>query len=218
MAANGQKQSADYVPQVVSEINLAITMTTNDILYQEQLVLLVKSSSKLMDALMAVRSLGLSSWCIGAGVVRSLVWDHLHGYEISSAVEDLDVAYFDASAPLTRDLHLQQRLTSIAADVNWEVVNQAKVHEWYGRVFGQEVPALMSLEDGLSTWPEYATCVGIQLCADDSLRVIAPYGLADLFEMRIRHNPRRVSFETFSQRIHAKRVADKWPKVSICGE
>eukprot|EP01034_Spumella_vulgaris_P027324 gene27324-34024_t len=49
-----------------------------------RLVLLVRSSAGLMAALRAVRELGLDSWCIGAGAVRSLVWDTLHGYTVPS--------------------------------------------------------------------------------------------------------------------------------------
>ena len=33
-----------------------------------------------MQALQAVQQLGLPHCCIGAGAVRTLVWDALHGY------------------------------------------------------------------------------------------------------------------------------------------
>ena len=59
---------------------------------------MVRASSSLMAALVAVRSLRLDSWCIGAGAVRSLVWDTLHGYETPSSLEDVDVVYFDSDA------------------------------------------------------------------------------------------------------------------------
>lgn len=48
---------------------------------REQLISIVRASAWFMPALEAVRSLHLNSWCIGAGAVRNLVWDHLHGYE-----------------------------------------------------------------------------------------------------------------------------------------
>jgi hypothetical protein len=37
-----------------------------------------RSHPGFMAQLRAVRSLGLASWCIGAGAVRNLVWDALH--------------------------------------------------------------------------------------------------------------------------------------------
>ncbi|WP_418903813.1 nucleotidyltransferase family protein [Comamonas odontotermitis] len=42
---------------------------------------------------------------------------------------------------------------------------------------------------------------GRQLDADEELLVVAPHGLSDQFEMRVRHNPHRVSFEAFLRRI-----------------
>lgn len=46
-----------------------------------------------MDALRAVRSLGLESWCLGAGAIRNLVWDALSGHQRPSALSDVDVAF-----------------------------------------------------------------------------------------------------------------------------
>jgi hypothetical protein len=83
-----------------------------------------------MAALRAVRSLGLSSWCIGAGSIRSLVWDALHDFHEPSYVYDVDVAYFDAETPLTLDSELQARLHVTIPTLSWEVTNQAHVHQW----------------------------------------------------------------------------------------
>src|SRR5690606_9449693 len=108
--------------------------------YQLQLCRSVRNSARLMKALTTVRSLGLDSWCIGAGVIRSLIWDELHQFGRPSAVGDMDVAYFDSNAPLGNDAQLAQQLQSLMPDINWEVVNQARVHEWYASTFGREVP------------------------------------------------------------------------------
>jgi hypothetical protein len=68
--------------------------------------------------------------------------------------------------------------------------NLAHVHLWYERAFSHCVAPLGSLEEGIATWAEYATCIGLSLTADDELTVIAPHWLGDLFEMRVRHKPR----------------------------
>ncbi|WP_245636417.1 nucleotidyltransferase family protein, partial [Achromobacter kerstersii] len=128
--------------------------------YEQQLCDLVESSEQLMAALRAVRCLGLPSWCIGAGAIRSLVWDSLHGFQEPSNLDDVDVAYFDAEAPLALDAELQERLHWLLPSLTWEVTNQARVHEWFAEALGRAVSPLTSLEDGLATWPEFATCVG----------------------------------------------------------
>ena len=58
-------------------------------------------------------------------------------------------------------------------------------------------------------------CVGLRLKRDDSLRVVAPYGLDDLLGLVHRHNPRRASVEIYEQRLASKRIAERWPRVRI---
>ncbi|MGE8494128.1 MULTISPECIES: nucleotidyltransferase family protein [Comamonas] len=185
---------------------------------ETRLVALVRSSSELMAALGAVRALGLSSWCIGAGAVRSLVWDSLHGYKRPSDLADVDVVYFDDSASAKgQDAELELRLASIIPSVRWEVTNQATVHHWFAEQLGIKVPAIRSLEEGISTWPEFATCVGVNLDEEDAIGIVAPHGLYDLFGLVVRHNPLRVSVATYQQRIQSKRFGERWPLLSIEG-
>lgn len=184
--------------------------------HRQQLVALVRQCPALMRALWAGRSLGLSSWCIGAGVVRNLVWDHLHGREAATPCDDLDLVYFDPDdlSPAT-EAHLREQLTSRCSGPIWDVTNQAAVHLWYPTRFGQVVEPLRSLVDGLATWPEFATAVGVCLTAHDQIEVLAPFGLDDLFGMRVRHNPDRVSAEAYRSRVRAKRFAQRWPRVVV---
>ena len=182
----------------------------------QQLVALARDSTWLMPALTAVRELNLDSWCIGAGVIRNLVWDCLHGYAEPSVLRDVDVAYFDASNLATeRDAELQHRLKEKLTHIPWEVTNQAGVHLWFEGYFGHPVSPLTSLTEAVSTWPEYATSVGLTLMSDDTIEVIAPHGLDDLFGMMVRRNPTRVSIETYRQRVIEKRYAERWPNVQI---
>lgn len=191
-------------------------MTDDHADHEETLRGLIAASGQLMSALRTVRSLGLPSWCIGAGLIRSLVWDALHGFQEPSPVQDIDVAHFDADAPSGQDARLQRRLSALDPTLAWEVTNQAKVHEWLVDAHGVAVTPVASLADGLATWPEYATCVGAFLDGDESVRIVAPYGLNDLFELRVRHNPRRVSVSTYLERIHSKRFQERWPRLTIC--
>ena len=181
-----------------------------------RLIALVRRSKWMMDALVAVRSLGLSSWCIGAGAVRNLVWDALHDRSEPSELADVDVTYFDAECLDPQlDRELQAKLTTALPSIPWEVTNQAAVHHWFEQYFGHPVPPLGSLEEAVGSWPEYATAVGIRLEADDSITVIAPHGLEDLFACVVRRNPIRVSIDTYRERVELKRYAARWPKVRV---
>ncbi len=169
-----------------------------------------------MAALHAARSLGLHAWCIGAGAVRNSVWDQLHETQRVDQASDVDLVYFDSQALPDEDETLRSRLTAMWPNARWDVTNQAHVHQWYEQTYGQSVCALGSLEEGISTWPEYATCVGLRLCADDSLEVIAPHGLEDLFALRLRHNPLRATRAAFDERVASKGWLERWPKLRVC--
>lgn len=169
-----------------------------------------------MSALSAVRESGLKSWCIGAGAIRNLVWDSLHGHETPTPLTDVDVAYFDASnLSAARDAEIQSRLAAQCPGIPWEVTNQAAVHLWYENAFGHAVPPLTSLAEAVASWPEYTTAVGLTLLDDDTMDICAPYGLDDLFSMVVRRNPARVSVETYRQRVEQKRYRERWPRATV---
>ncbi|MEJ0002873.1 MAG: nucleotidyltransferase family protein [Pararobbsia sp.] len=183
---------------------------------EARLVTLARESTWFWPALVAARSLNLPSWCIGAGAVRNLVWDSLHDLTVPSALTDIDVAHFDTSdLSAERDAEIQRRLTHICPAVPWEVTNQAAVHTWFEAEFGHAVPPLASLEDAIASWPEFATSVGIVLRKDDSIDVIAPHGLDDLFFMVVRRNPVRVSVDTYRKRVEQKHYQKRWPRVIV---
>ena len=167
-----------------------------------------------MDILRIVRSIRQAACYVGAGAVRDSVWDALSN--TSNTVNDIDVVFFD---PLNLTDHLEQdledKLFSLAPQEKWDVKNQARVHLWFDKTFGYAVEPLISIEDAVATWPEYASAIAIRLTTDDTLDVVAPYGLADLMSMQVRRNPRRVTVEKYRERIARKKYSNKWPSVRI---
>lgn len=126
------------------------------------------------------------------------------------------MAFFQPrGAPARDEREVEAALQRLLPGVPWEVTDQARVHEWFEQVFGHAVPPLASLEEAVASWPEYATAVGVCLDADDAVRVVAPHGLDDLFALRIRRNPARVSVETYRQRVEQKQYTRRWPAVTV---
>jgi uncharacterized protein len=182
----------------------------------QELIRITHTTPWLMRALEAGASLGLRSWCIGAGAVRNAVWDRLHGYTTPSILSDIDFAYFDAD-DLNKETEdqVQARLQAALPGVPWEATNQAAVHLWFEGHFGHSVAPLTSLQEAVASWPEYATSVALSYTESQAIEVIAPHGLEDLFAMRVRRNPARVSPATYAQRIEQKQYAKRWPRVTI---
>ena len=184
--------------------------------YEEQLRQLIAESERVMTILRTVRRCDPPDWLVGAGLIRNLVWDHLHGYSQPTPPRDIDVAFFDpVDLSPERDAAVTAQLTAVLPTVAWEAINQAAVHRWYAEVFGKTVAPLTSSAEAIATWPETATCTAVRLLPDDSLHIVAPFGLDDLFQMILRRNPVRVTLEQFQQRLQDKQIRQKWPLVKV---
>jgi uncharacterized protein len=177
---------------------------------------IARSTPWLMHDLEAAREVDAPEWLVGAGAVRTAVWDHLHGFQEPTELADVDLAFFDA-ADLSpeRDAAVEGALRERRPDTPWDAKNQAAVHLWYPAKFGYEVEPLTSTAAGVATWPETATCVGIRLEADDRMTVVAPHGLDDLLGLVHRRNPARVSVEQYERRLRTKRIAERWPRAVV---
>ncbi len=82
-----------------------------------------------MDVLRTVRHLGLPDCWVGAGFVRTLVWDYLHGYDVATPLDDVDVIYFDAgNTEQSEERRHEARLAALRPRVPWSVKNQARTH------------------------------------------------------------------------------------------
>ena len=184
--------------------------------YEEKLQELITQNEHVMMILHTVRRCNPPDWLVGAGLIRNLVWDYLHGYSQPTPPRDIDVAFFDpADLSPKRDAAVTAQLTAVLPDLEWEATNQAAVHLWYAQVFGKTVLPLTSSAEAIATWPETATCTAVRLLPDDSLHIVAPFGLEDLFQMILRRNPAQVTQAQFQQRLRDKQITQKWPRVRV---
>lgn len=180
--------------------------------HELELVLLIRSSERVMGMLQAVRSLGLENWCIAAGTIRNLVWDHLHEFEEPTLPSDIDVLIFDPDKLAPEfEADLETQLSAIVGDVSWEVVNQATVHQYTGDPEPYE-----SITHAMSRWADLVTAVGATLSTDDQISIVAPASLSDLFNMRVRPNiATPTSATVYRERMTSKRWQDRWPLLTI---
>src|SRR5947199_6085427 len=59
---------------------------------------IVWSCSWMRSALEAARDVAAPDWLIGAGAIRRLVWDRLHGVTEPALPDDLDLVFFDQAS------------------------------------------------------------------------------------------------------------------------
>lgn len=180
----------------------------------EFVLALVRDDDWMMRVLKTVADVGLRDGWVGAGFVRNKVWDHLHGYDSPTPLNDVDVAYFDpGDAFQASDERLERCLMQHLPGVPWEVKNQARMH-----CLNDEPPYLSS-EDAISRWPETATATALSLGPNGELRLLAPHGLGDLLGLRVAPTPHFLSvpgkLRIFDDRVARKRWTEIWPKLAI---
>ncbi len=150
---------------------------------------------------------------LGGGAIRNALWDHLHGYDPRTSLDDVDVTYFDqVAAEKAHDEAIEQRLRGAMRNIRWSVKNQARMH-----VVNRE-PPYRSLEDAISKWPETATALVARLHQDDEIEILAPYGFDDLFRLIVQPTPH---FDTrmaeYRSRLERKKWEENWPKLKFVG-
>lgn len=184
---------------------------------EKNIIEIIHSDGWMMRLLVAVRTLNLPDWYIGAGFVRGKVWDTLHNYSKRTPTGDIDVIYFDrsdfadneaAKESTKRETEYEKRLDKLVPGVNWSVTNQARMH-----LYHHDRP-YSSSEDALGEWVETATCIGVTLDENDHLRLATPRGISDLVNLILKPTHSHEN-ELFFQRIKDKKWLEKWPKLKV---
>ena len=176
----------------------------------------VRATPSLMHVLTTVRGLALPDWLVFSGAVYQPVLNHLTGRDPDYGIKDYDLGYFDASDTSyeAEDVVIRQVAAVFEPPFQEmvEVRNQARVHLWFEQKFGEPYEPLTSCTQALSRFTSPVFAVGVRLEDDDRLTVHAPFGLDDLFAMRLRPNPSRVT-GGFLRAAHA--AQRRWPELSI---
>jgi uncharacterized protein len=177
---------------------------------------IVRGVPSTMQVLRTARDLDLPDWLVFSGAVYQPVLNHLTGRAPDYGIKDYDLGYFDAS---DTSYEAEDAVIRGVADAfepplreMVEVRNQARVHLWFEAKFGEAYAPLASTSEALTRFVSPLFSVGVRLERDDSLTVLAPFGLSDLFAMRLRPNPGRITMGFERTAASAKA---RWPEISV---
>jgi hypothetical protein len=183
---------------------------------EARLEAIIRGVPSTMQVLRTAAALDLPDWMIFSGAVYQPVLNHLTGRAPDYGIKDYDLGYHDAADTSyeAEDVVIRRVAEAFAPPLREmvEVRNQARVHLWFEDKFGEAYAPLTSTAEALSRFVSPLFAVGVRLEADGRMSVAAPFGLEDLFEMRMRPNPNRVTggFARTSASVSAR-----WPEVSI---
>ncbi|MFH5925447.1 nucleotidyltransferase family protein [Roseomonas xinghualingensis] len=167
---------------------------------------LIRADPWRMALLREVAALDLPDAWIGAGFLRDIAWDALHGRRPSPCRGDVDVVWFGAAPSMSEDRVLEARLRAALPGVDWSVTNQARMHARNG-----DAP-YRDTADAMRHWPETATAVAARLNGG-AVEILAPLGLEDLLGGVIRPAPRFTGEkrDIVERRVAAKGWLARWP-------
>jgi uncharacterized protein len=164
---------------------------------------------QIVALLRPVAALRIDDCWVGAGLIRNVIWDHLHGIAPELLAEsDVDVVYCDPrDARVERDLVIESNLVDQFPEIPWSVHNQARMHERNG-----DAP-YRNTEEAIRCWPETATAIAARILGD-KVELMSPHGIDDLVNMIVRPSPAFLNkLPIYRSRLASKHWAKRWPKL-----
>jgi hypothetical protein len=181
-----------------------------------RLTAILRATPLLMHVLKTARDLALWDWLVFSGAVYQPVLNHLTGRPLDYGIRDYDLAYFNASDLSYEAEDRVIRRVRAAFDEPLrsmvEVRNQARVHLWFEAKFGEAYSPLSCTAEALERFTSATFAIGARLEPDDRLHIEAPFGLSDLFTLRVRPNPRR---KTAGFARACDNVLRRWPELTV---
>jgi hypothetical protein len=152
-------------------------------------------------------------WLSGSAISQT-VWNAAGARAPAYGIADVDLVYFDYNLGADCEQDHAERIAARFQDlpVRLDVKNQARVHLWYERKFGQSIRPYRSVREAIGTFPTTAAAVAIRP-GREQIEIFAPFGLGDLLSLTVRPNKRQITRAIYEQKIERWRCF--WPELAI---
>ena len=176
----------------------------------------LRESPKVMTVLFAARDAQLPDWRLFSGAVYQTVWNAVTQKPVDYGIKDYDLAYFDLNLSAETEKSIQKKLLAKIPSClqnHVDIANQARVHLWFEEEFGRPYAALQNTDEALERSLFTAHAVGVRLEPDGSLSIAAPYGLDDIFGIRLKLNPDLAL--TDAHLVKQYEAIERWPEITL---
>ena len=166
-------------------------------------------------ALVAAHSLALPDWLLVSGALYNTVWNCLTGRQPGHGINDIDLFYFDDTdiSYEAEDAVIRRAAPAFAhLPLEVEIRNQACVHLWYPQKFGRQCPQYLNSAHSVAYFASKTHAVGVWLARDESLELVAPFGVAPIFQFRI--VPNRAMDNRVTHEQKGQRALGCWPELA----
>ncbi len=181
---------------------------------QARLAQIIRATPFLIDTLRTARQMQLPDCWLVSGAIYNRVWNALTGRPARYGIKDIDLFYFDPDTSWhAEDRMIRRAATRFAPDPPVELRNQARVHLWYEDHFGQPCSPLGSSREAIGRFACKTHAVGARLAPDGKLEIHAPFGLSDIFALRV--VPNLLMDNRATHEAKAQRQKQLWPELEI---
>ncbi|MEX0954795.1 MAG: nucleotidyltransferase family protein [Rhizobiaceae bacterium] len=177
---------------------------------------ILRADSIVWAALETAHALDLPGWLIVSGAIYNTVWNHLTGRPSGHGLKDIDLFYFDGGdlSWEAEDAVIKRGEAAFSdLPVPVEIRNQARVHLWYPERFGRQCPAYANSTESLGYFASKTHAVGVKLDRRGALQVVAPFGLDDIFSLRVTPNHALDNRATHEEK--GRRARANWTEVTV---
>ncbi|WP_068314668.1 nucleotidyltransferase family protein [Polycladidibacter hongkongensis] len=155
------------------------------------------------------------SWLV-SGAIYQNIWNALSGLPHGHGLKDYDLIYFDDTdcSWEAEDVIIRQiEAATVDLKVPVETRNQARVHLWYPDRFGSTYPKLGCAVESLNYYASRTHSVAARLCQNEEIEIVAPYGLANIYAMRLVPNLLLDNSGTYAEK--GERMRKRWPLLTV---
>ena len=183
-------------------------------MYEQKLKDILFKSIKIKTILERLEKYYLKDYYITAGSISQTVFNYYHNYDLDYGINDVDIVYYDIDTSYEKEDKIIKEIQYLLKDINinLDIKNEARVYLWYNKKYNKNIKQYKNVEEAISSWISTVTCIGVRL-ENDNLKVFAPCGLEDLFNLIIRPNLKSNNEEQYIEKT--KKWKQKWPNLKI---
>ena len=182
---------------------------------EDRLIEIIKKSESIMKSLEILKESCVSKYdyYLAGGAIYKTIFNYLHGYNLDNGINDFDIIYFD-DADMSYEAEdkiikaLEQEFKMNKFQIKLDIKNEARAHIWLKENYNEEVEKYKNIDQALRSWGFSACAIGIRL-EKNRFILAEPYGLEDLFAMKIR----KVGNYDITKK--ARELKNIWPNIDI---
>ena len=178
---------------------------------KEKLISIIIECPEIVETLDACSQYGLKDYYVAGGAITQIIWNNLNGESMLNNVKDFDIVYYSNTEESGQSkIHQSEIEQLISHNFPLDIINQAYVHEWYPEKFGNKIKPFNNTESGIQTWLS-AFAIGIR--KSKNYEIYSPYGLEDVFNMRVKPNIQTMSEENYLNMTNS--FKKRWENIQI---